>query len=258
MCRMIGIVSLPSVPPQLFLGFRDLATHGRYLTSDGPSHHDGWGAGWFRPNNEVQLVKAATPVQDRKSGYIDALVRMGADQPRIAVAHLRKASTGGVRTEDTHPFAAGGWLFCHNGTLFEHQRLPLHTHQPDGGTDSERLFLYLLEQMAGDIEEGVRRTVETTRGLRYSSLTFLLTDGRVLVAYRDVGQPDGATLKESRRYYTLYALFRADMCIVCSEPMSFCGQSWKQLDDGELLIVSKEAQLLRRVNLRAQLAATNS
>lgn len=260
MCRMIGIVGVPSVAPQLLLTFRDLATSGRYLPSDGPTHFDGWGVAWFDRRREVQLRKAATPAVDKQSGYIDAIVSMGADQPGIAISHLRKASTGRISLENTHPFTADGWLFCHNGTLFESEGLPLRTHRPVGETDSERLFLYLLEQMTGDVEQGVRRAIETVRARPYESLTFLLTDGRVLVAYRDVGQPEGATtLKESRRYYTLYSLFRQDMCIVCSEPLPFSGQPWVQLNDGELLIVSRDARLRCRVNLREPLrVATRS
>jgi len=138
--------------------------------------------------------------------------------------------------------------------LFESAGLPLHDHRPGGETDSERLFLYLLEQMTEDIAHGVRRVADTVRSHPYTSMTFLLTDGHKLIAYRDVGHPEpGATPKESRRYYTLYALFRRDMYIVCSEPLPFFGQPWRQLEDGDLLIISTDAGIRRRVNLKESL-----
>jgi predicted glutamine amidotransferase len=255
MCRMMGVVSLPTVQPQFFLAFRELATHGRYLAADGPCHLDGWGAGWFGRDAKPQLRKAAVPVLDRKSGYFDALASVAEDRPQMAIAHVRKASTGSVRIEDTHPFEADGWLFCHNGTLSEYEDLPLHHHRPRGGTDSERLFLYLLEHMAGGVEQAVRRVVETVPRDSYTSLTFLLTNGHVLVAYRDVGRPE-ETPKESARYYTLYALLRDDTCIVCSEPLPYCGQPWRALDDGELLIASREARVLRQVNIKERVKAS--
>lgn len=253
MCRMIGVVGQPSVPPQLFLSFRELASQGRYLSADGPGHLDGWGTGWFVRDAQPCVRKAPGPVLDKKSGYIEALARMQSDHPQIALAHLRKASKGGMGAEDTHPFAADGWLFAHNGTVDDYERLPVRTHMPGGTTDSERLFLHLLEQMDGGVEQGVRRTVERARHLPYASLTFLLTNGRVLVAYREIGRPDGSTGKESKRYHTLYVSFQPELCVVCSEPLPFVGGRWEQLNDGDLLIVSQEATLLHRVNLREQL-----
>lgn len=255
MCRMIGVVGLPSVQAQVFLAFRELATHGRYLTSDGPCHLDGWGAGWFGRDGTPLLRKAAVPVLDRKSGYFDALASLSADRPQMAIAHVRKASTGSVRIEDTHPFEADGWLFCHNGTLSEYENLPLQHYRPRGGTDSERLFLYLLEQMAEGVEQAVRRVVQTVPRDSYTSLTFLLVNADTLVAYRDLGRPE-ETPKESARYYTLYTLVRDNLCIVCSEPLPFVGQSWRSLEDGELLIISREAKILRQVNMKERVKAS--
>ncbi len=251
MCRMIGVVGLPSVPLPLFLAFRELATRGRYLPTDGPGHLDGWGAGWSVHEGKPRLMKAAVPVIDPKGGYFEALVSIKVERPRIAIAHVRKASVGGWVDEDTHPFEAEGWLFCHNGTVFDHGHLPLRKHQPRGGTDSERFFLFTLEQMDGDAEAGVRHALEVVRRHHpYTSLTFLLTDGRVLIAYRDVGEPNEGTVKDCTQYYTLYALLRPDVCVVCSEPLPVCGLPWRKLADGELLIISRDAQVLRQVNLK--------
>jgi predicted glutamine amidotransferase len=250
---MIGIVGVPEVSPQLFLHFRELATSGRYLSSDGPSHLDGWGAGWFARDGQPRVHKSVVPILDRKSGFFSALAGLSADAPRIALGHLRKASVGGVATENTHPFEADGWLFCHNGTLFNAEHLPLVAHDPTGRTDSERFFLYLLEQMAGDGEQGIRRGIKQIQRYPYTSLTFLLTNGTVLIAYREIGASDEAPLAELRKYYALYAQARPNTWIICSEPLPMNGGQWKHLDDGELLILSRDAQLVRQVNLKESL-----
>jgi len=256
MCRMIGIVGVPDVSPQLFLHFRELATSGRYLSSDGPSHLDGWGAGWFTRDGRPKVHKSVVPILDRKSGFFDALAGLSADTPRIALGHLRKASVGGVATENTHPFEADGWLFCHNGTLFNADYLPLRAHDPAGKTDSERFFLYLLEQMAEDGEQGLRRGIEQARQYPHTSLTFLLTNGTLLVAYREIGASDEAPVAELRKYYALYAQTRPNTWIICSEPFPMGEGHWKRLDEGELLIVSRDAQLVRHMNLRGLLQAS--
>lgn len=256
MCRMIGVAGVPDVSPQLLLHFRELATAGRFLTLDGPSHLDGWGAGWFTRDGHPRVHKSTIPILDRKSGFFDALAHLSLETPRMALAHLRKASVGGIAAENTHPFEADGWLFCHNGTLFDAESLPLVAHDPVGKTDSERLFLFLLEQMTAHGEQGLRRGIEHARQRPHTSLTFLLTNGTVLMAFREVGASEEAPPAELRRYYSLYLQVRSKMSIVCSEPLPMSGGQWKQLDNGELVIISGDAKVAQQVTLQDSLQAS--
>src|SRR5487761_2509057 len=56
------------------------------------------------------------------------------------IAHLRAASKGDVRKVNTHPFIAGQWALCHNGTFDEYKigKLALQDRVKfEGDTDSE-------------------------------------------------------------------------------------------------------------------------
>lgn len=233
MARMIGIVGLPSVPPLPLMAFRELAAHGRHPPADRAGHTDGWGAGWHLGSGDVHLAKAAVSALNTTSGYFEAIASIRDQQPRIAIAHLRGASTGGHGIHHTHPSGAGGWLFCHSGG------------------DSEQLFPSLRACLTGGVERGLDDALRAVRQLRpSSSFTFLLTDGRRLVAYRDLGAPEENARKSHERYYTLYLLSRPDLCLVCSEPLPFCGLPWEKLQDGELVIISRDAVIVNRMNMK--------
>ncbi|HYY52316.1 MAG TPA: class II glutamine amidotransferase, partial [Myxococcales bacterium] len=127
---------------------------------------------------------------------------------QTVVAHVRKASVGRVAEENTHPFQRGPWLFAHNGTVpdWERVRGPLEAlidpslrAELRGETDSERCFLLFLSRLRRHCEleranaesaaAAMAETVALVReiaehGERKSSTTFLATDGRLLLACR--------------------------------------------------------------------------
>jgi predicted glutamine amidotransferase len=130
----------------------------------------------------------------------------------VVIAHVRDASIGPVTAENTHPFSYGRWLFAHNGTVARYKRSApvrdaiLAEVDADlrplvrGDTDSERIFLLFVGRLRarasldGATASQVRRALaETTEAVariaddpseKPSSLTFLVSDGRVLVATR--------------------------------------------------------------------------
>ncbi len=66
---------------------------------------------------------------------------------------MRAATVGRVSEANTHPFTHGAWSFAHNGTIhdFEHVRTRLDIGgfgPPTGETDSESVFLWLLNKMS--------------------------------------------------------------------------------------------------------------
>jgi predicted glutamine amidotransferase len=72
---------------------------------------------------------------------------------RAAIAHVRRATVGPPSLENTHPFVHGLWLFAHNGTVPNFERvcerlLPeldeVHRTDIQGNTDSEHIFRYVL------------------------------------------------------------------------------------------------------------------
>jgi glutamine amidotransferase len=131
----------------------------------------------------------------------------------IVVAHVREASVGPVLPENTHPFLWGAWLFAHNGTVARFKddagvRAAIEAEiDPDlrmairGDTDSERCFLLFLTRLRsraalaavglGDVQRALAETTAVVLRIadavpvpKPSSLTFLVSDGRLLAASR--------------------------------------------------------------------------
>lgn len=110
-----------------------------------PSEHaDAWGIGFYQ-SGEVLHKKRPHRGGDAVS-WKDIVGNVKTD---CAVIHLRKASVGDYRAENTHPFRMRQWLFAHHGTVhgFEAIREALSDTLPDflrrnvrGTTDSELVF----------------------------------------------------------------------------------------------------------------------
>ena len=198
MCRLFGSRSRDrgAVSHELFHGANALRVQSR-------EHPDGWGLGWYDAG-VPRVVRSLTPAHgdadfEKVSHFVDA---------RTVLAHVRKASVGRVAPENTHPFQHGPWLFAHNGTVpdWERVRGPLEARidpalRPElrGETDSERCFLLFLSRLrrrcdveSADVESAAAALGETVALVREiserpgvdASTTFLATDGRLMLACR--------------------------------------------------------------------------
>ncbi|MEO7150501.1 MAG: class II glutamine amidotransferase [Burkholderiaceae bacterium] len=112
---------------------------------------------------------------------------------RTVLAHIRKATQGAVQLANSHPFVrewqGRPWSFCHNGDLKNfHPRLT-GSVMPVGGTDSERAFCWLLQELRRRFRG--RRTLSwlqlapaiaelADRIAAHGNFNFLLCDGEAL------------------------------------------------------------------------------
>ncbi len=198
MCRLFGsrTRSPSGVSHELFHGANALRVQSR-------EHPDGWGLGWYE-DGTPRVVRSLTPAHgdqdfEKLSQFVTA---------QTVVAHVRKASVGGICEENTHPFQRGRWLFAHNGTLhgweaararLEEEIEPALRKGLRGETDSERCFLVFLTRLRlrcdlerADVASASAALVETVALVRAivepaekpASTTFLATDGRLLLACR--------------------------------------------------------------------------
>src|SRR5947208_1986275 len=198
MCRLFGCRSRDRdrVSHELFHGANALRVQSR-------EHPDGWGVGWYE-DGTPRVVRSLTPAHgdadfEKLSQFVSA---------QTVVAHVRKASVGRVAEENTHPFQRGPWLFAHNGTLPDWERVqpqletlidPSLRGELQGETDSERCFLLFLSRLqrhcdpersdAGSAAAALAETVALVReiaehGDARASTTFLATDGRLSLACR--------------------------------------------------------------------------
>ena len=104
----------------------------------------GWGLGYYQAGQPLLRKQPKTP-----EGPLDFIAAASNLRTNLIIGHVRDATVGGLRTENTHPFRYRNWMFCHCGTLdrFEKVRDDMLRSVPDfvrrnirGSTDSEHLF----------------------------------------------------------------------------------------------------------------------
>jgi predicted glutamine amidotransferase len=170
---------------------------------------DAWGIGFFQ-GGEVLHKK-----RPRAKGPVDLGEMVGSVQSDCVILHLREATVGAQRAENTHPFRMRQWLFAHSGTVegFAAIRGRILDALPDflrrnirGTTDSEHIFHVMLSFLHDEgvldhpdadpqiVHHAIRSTVAILDrhaaevGAPPPTLSCLLTNGRYLYALRR-GQP---------------------------------------------------------------------
>jgi glutamine amidotransferase len=117
------------------------------------------------------------PLDDREE--IDLAEAAGNVRADVLLGHVRLASVGALRTENTHPFRYRSWLWAQTGTIlgFERLRARLLDAQPEflrrnvrGETDSELFFYLFLSFLhdAGHLESGQASYESIAAALRAS------------------------------------------------------------------------------------------
>jgi predicted glutamine amidotransferase len=113
--------------------------------------------------------------------------------------------------------------------------LPLNETKPQGGTDSERFFLWIWERVhaVADPSAAMAALLKASReSLVFSSLNFLMSDGETLWAYRDVGDKRlGAdeTFQNRQDLYTLFTATAEKSAVVCSQPLEAVAKNWQPM-----------------------------
>jgi glutamine amidotransferase len=180
----------------------------------------GWGVG-FHQAGEILLKRR--PIDDRPEINIADLTRgVRAD---TLLAHVRLATVGAPRTENTHPFRYRQWLFANTGTVDSFGRLrgrlaeqlPAFLHRDvRGETDSELIFHLFLSFLhdAGELDRPAVEAAAARQALRGAitlidglcaeegapptSLNILVTNPEYLLAVH-AGSPMGYRVFEGER-----------------------------------------------------------
>jgi glutamine amidotransferase len=165
----------------------------------GLTHGHGWGVA-EHPNG-VPFVEKQTWAAYHGEHFKKTAARVYA---RTVIAHVRRATVGPPSIENTHPFVHGLWLFAHNGTVPNFDRVrerlldeldPLHRSEIHGSTDSEHVFRYLLtlwghhpeRPLIETLRIGLEQVIAWCREIdpqRKIGLNVLLTDGERMVGSR--------------------------------------------------------------------------
>ncbi len=187
---------------------------------------------------------------------------------KSVIAHVRRATVGPPGLENTHPFIHGVWLFAHNGTVPNFDRVrdqlidamdPLHRSEIHGSTDSEHVFRYLLglwqqnpeRPLLETLRNGLEQVIAWCRDIDSQakvSLNVLWTDGERMV---------GSRLGRTLWYLVRDGLHTCEFCgkshvhhdpkqsyravEIASEPIT--QESWSQVPEGTVFSVEPDLNL---------------
>ena len=250
MCRLFAMIGATPLPIQEGLAaFYPLCSEGCVKTGMTGGHLDGWGVAGYSNGRAVYFGRQARPATEALDDYKRAGERAVKSGAPVVLAHFRKTSGSEIDISNTHPFLYQDWAFAHNGTIFDAAKtIPPISSSPQGTTDSERFFLWLWEQVHAetDTTQALVSMLKNAReSLSFSALNFLLSDGKSLWAYCDVGTKhfdEGETPEEREKYYTLYWSSIAGGAMVSSEPLKTLSDTWNPLPKKTLAIFSQNTK----------------
>jgi predicted glutamine amidotransferase len=215
---------------------------------------DGFGIGWYDSRPEPGQFRDILPA------WNDANLRSMSDQIRshLFFAHVRASTGTPTARTNSHPFRHGRWLFMHNGSIGDFERVrrqivmaidPALFPCMQGTTDSEAFFYLLL---TNGLEENVEKALALTVGqiLRILEaagvsepfrLTAALTDGTAIYAVRFATNGEAARL----HYASGAAIHDAqghdialsgNATLVLSEPLDDVRDHWVEVPPSHIMI----------------------
>ncbi|NKJ48137.1 class II glutamine amidotransferase [Burkholderia sp. SG-MS1] len=158
-------------------------------------HVDGWGVAFYED-------RACRVFVDERPAYQSPVAEFLKSYPirsRNVVAHIRKATQGGARVENCHPFMrelrGQQWVFAHNGDLQRLGEQEPGPFTPVGSTDSEAAFCFIMNRLHAhfathadadpdnvdalfDVIEHATRTLNV-----FGIFNFVLSNGKAQFAY---------------------------------------------------------------------------
>jgi predicted glutamine amidotransferase len=181
MCQLLGLNA--NTPTDVVFSFTGFATRAA-------EHKDGFGIAFFEGAGARLFVDA----QSARTSPVAEMVRRYPIKSENIIAHIRKATQGRVALENTHPFVrelwGRYWVFAHNGDLKGFNPRLHGAFRPVGGTDSERAFCWLMQELAkahasvpsiGELSNTLRELAPVAA--RHGTFNFMLSNGQALWAH---------------------------------------------------------------------------
>ena len=165
MCEIFGICNKNEININGYL---------KSFYSHSSEHPHGWGLA-VEDENNISIEKE--PMQASKSNYL----RQRLSLPIItktALAHIRYATIGDIAYKNCHPYSktdnfSRRWTLIHNGTIFDYPPINKFLWEQKGDTDSERVFLYIVQQI-NQHQKSLDRLLDTQE--RFSLLDCIITE----------------------------------------------------------------------------------
>jgi predicted glutamine amidotransferase len=260
MCELFAMSSRGRATVTLSL--KILAEHG----GNTAPNKDGWGIAFY-DGRDARVIKDTAGASH--SRWVQFVEQQGI-QSTLVLSHIRLATTGGISTSNTQPFARelGGRMhvFAHNGHVPDVRDLSEYrsgTFRPIGDTDSEVAFCALLEQikplwqdrdLTPDLAVRLEVVAEFAKDLsEFGPANFLYCDGEALFAHgHRRKQPDGEC--KSPGLYWLHrqcarkdlhsetsgvsvTSSKQDVILIASVPLT--SEAWEPFREGEVIAISK-------------------
>lgn len=199
MCRLFGFRSV--IQSQVH---RSLVQADNALGQLSTDHPDGWGVAYYIDGAPHVTRSPAAAIDDHIFHRVSGVVAS-----ETVIAHVRKATVGGLNVLNCHPFQYGRWVFAHNGEIkkFEASRGALVAEVAPrlrrfvlGDTDSEVIFFLFLTNLSkygplsskfsiDEVVQALRECVAKVREVcdgdveeEHALLTLMVTDGSTMAA----------------------------------------------------------------------------
>lgn len=227
MCELFGVSSAEKIRCNELL---------QVFFSHGVDNPDGWGLATFY-GNAVSLEKE--PISSLDSVYLKNRMTDEIVEDTL-LAHIRKASKGGLEYKNAHPFIRRDhsdrlWTLIHNGTIFESAELDPYMGQQKGSTDSERILYYLIDCINAKQKEKGSELSEQERFSVVDEVVHTITPGNkvnLLIYDGDLFYVH-TNLKD-----TLHRYQKGNTLIVATKPLaaeSVEQESWEKVPMNTLL-----------------------
>lgn len=203
-------------------------------------HADGWGVAYYE-GRAARVFKDPAPAAESRF-----LAMLAEDQFKSSavIAHIRKANPSifGRATANTHPFErewqGRSWVFAHNGKLpgLDSEGIrPDSRFQPLGDTDSELAFCYILNAVAGRIDQNQPvsplKLVDAIQPVvaylaSFGEFNFILSDGECLYVHAHTN------LHMLQRALGKGETERQRMILLATDPLT--PEPWQALQPGSI------------------------
>jgi glutamine amidotransferase len=244
---------------------------------------DGFGIGWYDHaiDNKPGVFKSIQPAwNDHNLRHIASKIRS-----KCFMGHVRASTVGDVNTFNCHPFAYEDFLFVHNGTIRDFEKIKRKTlgqlsdekfELIKGETDSEHFFALVMDILyqekktfqLSDIAQAVREAIsqittlqKTLPGDPFSRINIAITDGKQMIVTRYVSSTDQEALS---LHYALGDYIDTDSAetvmhdtsqkpgavIIASEPLTDYTNEWREVPANHMLLIDEQLNVsLESINI---------
>lgn len=237
MCRIIvasGNIDISKILESITLMAKDenaLHEWNEKKGSGSCKHADGWGAAYLNQTGDFIIKKSPQAIfGDPEAKKIEKLTTA------FLITHVRRKAGSEISLKNTHPFKAqhpllGECVFCHNGQIEDNISFATQ-YQPQGKTDSERLFYSILSDITKNndnkIASAIQKNLQKYTKTKGSNIV-LTTKEKTYVAMSKNRLP---------KYYGMMLGRGKDFMLISSEKLKmFPDISWTSILPGEVVTI---------------------